>query len=183
MNLLSITTRAAILVVIGAAGLCGGEWGAVFAAEDSSGVGAIWAYAGTWKTSTETFDTAHSKAAREQTTLRNACWKDGSYLACNQYVDGDSKVLIVFTYNGKNKSYTSYQIPRDGGEPGMGKMLIEGNVWTFPWQSTEGNTTTYYRVVNTFTTPGVIEYRKEFSTDKVHWTVMAKGTETKVAGN
>ena len=152
-----------------------------FAAEPSTGIAAIWAYNGTWQTESETFDTPHSKAGHEKAALHNACWMDGAYLACNQYVDGDSKVLLVFTYNESDKSYTTYQVPRDGGKPGNGKLTIEGNVWTFPWQSTEGCTTTYYRVVNTFTTPRKIEYRREFSTDQVHWTVMARGTTVKVS--
>ena len=147
-----------------------------------AGVDVIWAYAGVWNVETENFDTAHSKASHEKRTLRNACWKDGGYLACNQYVDGDSKVLIVFTYNAKDNLYTSYQIPQGGGEPGSGKLMVEGNVWTFPWQIKEGDTTTYFRVVNVFTAPGRIEYRQEFSSDKVHWTLMAKGQETKVSG-
>jgi hypothetical protein len=147
------------------------------------GVEVIWAaYAGVWNVETEHFDTAHSKAGHEKTTLRNACWKDGGYLACNQYVDGESKALIVFTYNEKENVYTSYPIPLDGGQAGAGKLYIEGNVWTFPWEETEGGKTTYFRVVNVFNTPYKIEYRQEFSSDKVHWTVTAKGNETKVAG-
>jgi len=147
-----------------------------------AGVDVIWAYAGVWKIEIERFDTAHSKAGHEKTTLRNACWKDGGYLACNQYVDGESKVLIVFTYNVKDNVYTSYQIPPGGAEPGSGKLLIEGNVWTFPWQIADGDQTTYYRVVNVFAAPDRIEYRQEFSTDKVHWTATARGLETKVSG-
>ena len=150
------------------------------AADPPQGVAAIWAYAGTWKTEMEHFDTAHSKAGHEKTTLRNACWKDGAYVVCNQYVDGDSKALLVFTYNAKDNAYTSYPIPKDGGEPGKGTMTIEGNVWTYPWQTTEKDVTTYFRVVNTWTTKDHIEFRQEYSTDKVHWTQMAKGEETKV---
>ena len=146
------------------------------------GVDVVLAYAGTWKVEMEHLDTAHSKASHEKTTLRNACWKNGLYLACNQYVDGESKVLIVFTYNAKENIYTSYQIPSNGGESGSGKLLIDGNVWTFPWQLTEGDKTTFYRVVNVFAAPDRIEFRQEFSADKVHWTVMATGTETKLSG-
>ena len=153
----------------------------VFAAGPPSGIDVVWAYAGTWKIETENFDTAHSKAGKEHATLRNACWKDGGYLACNQYVDGDSKVLLVFTYNASDKTYTSYPIPQGGGAAGKGTLLISGNVWTFPWEQTEGGVTTYYRVVNTFTSAQRIESRKEFSTDKEHWTVMAKGFDVKVA--
>jgi len=147
-----------------------------------TGIDVIWAYAGTWKIETEHFDTAESKASHEKTTLHNACWKNGAYLACNQYVDGDSKVLIVFTYNAKENVYTSYQIPQGGGDSGSGKLVVAGNVWTFPWQTGEGDKITYYRVVNVFAAPDRIEYRQEFSSDKVHWTVTAKGSETKISG-
>jgi hypothetical protein len=153
---------------------------AVYASDPPTGVDVVWAYAGVWKVETEHFDTAHSKAGREKANLHNACWKNGAYLACNQYVDGDSKILLVFTYNAKDKTYTSYPIPQDGSPAGSGKLLIDGNVWTFPWQSVEGGATTYYRVVNTFTAPDRIEFRQEFSADKVTWTLMAKGLETKI---
>lgn len=143
------------------------------------GIGTVWAYAGTWKIDTEKFDTAHSKAGKEQATLRDSCWRDAAYVACAQYVNGEQKILLVFTYNPKDKTFTSYQIPEHGGEAGSGKLIIDGNVWTFPWEQTEGGATTYFRVVNTFTTPRRIEYKEEFSTDKEHWTLMAQGVETK----
>ncbi len=144
-----------------------------------AGIDAIRAYEGTWNISIEHFDTAQSKAGMEKTILRNECWKSGGYFACNQFVNGESKVLIVFTYNPKDKTYTSSQVPPDGGEPGSGKLLIDGNVWTFPWQQGQGDGTIWFRVVNVFTSPDRIEYRQEFSTDKVHWIITAKGVETK----
>jgi hypothetical protein len=146
-----------------------------------AGIDAIRAYEGTWDVSIEHFDTPHSKASRERTSLRNDCWKSGGYFACNQYVDGDSKVLLVFTYDEKSNVYTSYQVPLGGGNPGSGKLMIEGNVWTYPWQDGEGDKATYFRVVNVFIEAGKIEFRQEFSTDKIHWTLMGKGSETKVS--
>jgi hypothetical protein len=147
-----------------------------------AGIDVVWAYAGVWKVEIDHLDTAHSKAGHEVTNLRNVCWKDGGYLACNQYVDGESKVLIVCTYNAKDNAYTSYQISMGGGAAGSGKLLIDGNVWTFPWEVTEGDKTTYFRVVNVFEAPDRIQFRQEFSPDKLHWTVTAKGIETKISG-
>ena len=161
-----IWIRATILAAIAS-----GWAHAVFAADKAEGIRVIWAYNGDWKVESDTFDTAQSKAGHEKAALHNACW-----------MDGDSKVLLIFTYSAKDKTYTTYQVPRDGGKPGNGKLEVEGNVWTFPWQTTEGDVTTYFRVVNTFTTPDHIEYRKEFSTDKAHWTLMAKGTTIRVSG-
>lgn len=149
--------------------------------DKAGGIEAIRAYEGAWDVTIEHLDTAHSKASREHTSLRNDCWNSGGYFACNQYVNGESKVLLVFTYNQEKNEYTSYPIPPDGSEAGSGKLLIEGNVWTFPWQAKEGETITYFHVVNVFTAPDRIEFRQEFSPDKVHWTLMARGTETRTS--
>lgn len=156
---------------------------AASAADPPKGIAAIWAYAGVWKIEIENFSTAHSKAGHEKSTLRNSCWKDGAYVACNQYVDGDSKILLVFTYSSKDNVYTSYQIPKDGSAAGKGTLTIEGNVWTFPWETTEKDVTTYFRVVNTWATPNHIDFRQEYSTDQVHWTLMAKGQDDRVSRN
>lgn len=144
-------------------------------------VDTVMAYAGTWKVHGERFATAHSDAGKEDTTLRNECWKSGAYVACNQYVNGESKVLLVFTYSDLTKTYTSYPIPPDGEAVTSGRLQIIGNVWTFPWQVTQAGTTTYFHVVNVFTGANHIDYVQEFSTDNVHWTRMAQGTETKSA--
>jgi len=148
--------------------------------QPTAGIDAIMAYAGTWKVQGERFATAHSDAGKEESTLRNDCWKSGAYVACNQSVNGDSKVLLVFTYNDKQKMYTSYPIPQNGEPVNAGRLQIIGNIWTFPWQVTEGAGITYFHVVNVFTSADHIEYAQEFSTDNVHWTTMAKGTETKI---
>ena len=152
----------------------------VVAQQATAGVDAIMAYAGTWKVEGTRFATAHSDAGKEDTTLRNDCWKSGAYVACNQFVNGDSKVMLVFTYNDKQQMYTSYPIPQNGEPVSSGKLQIIGNIWTFPWQVTQGVANTYFHVVNVFTSPDHIDYVQEFSTDNVHWTTMAKGSETKI---
>jgi hypothetical protein len=149
--------------------------------QPTAGIDAIMAYAGTWKVQGERFATAHSDAGKEDTTLRNDCWKSGAYVACNQYVNGDSKVLLVFTYNDQQKMYTSYPIPQNGEPATSGRLQIVGNIWTFPWQVTERDSTVYFHVVNVFTSSDHIDYAQEFSTDNVHWTMMAKGSETRIA--
>lgn len=148
--------------------------------QPTAGIDAVMAYAGTWKIEGERFTTAHSDAGKEDSTLRNDCWKSGAYVACNQYVNGASKVLLVFTYNDEHKLYTSYPIPQTGEPVSSGRLQIIGNVWTFPWAVPQGNQITYFHVVNVFTSPDHIEYAQEFSTDNVHWTKMAQGKETKI---
>ena len=145
----------------------------------SAGIDVIMAYAGTWKVQGERFATAYSNAGKEDTTLRNECWKTGAYVVCNQFVNGDSKVLLIFTYNDQQKMYTAYHVTQNGDPAAPGRLQIVGNVWTFPWQVTAAGSTTYFHVVNVFTGDH-IQYQQEFSTDNVHWTTMARGSETKV---
>jgi len=153
----------------------------VFAQSGNTAIAKISAYAGTWKSETEHFDTKFSKARKEATTLRNDCWRSGAYYACHQFVNGKAAALIVYTYNEKDDVYKNYVIPSDGGEATTGKLLVKGNVWTFPWEDKDSSGQTYYfRVVNVWTGPSSIDYRTEFSADKVHWTVASKGHERKV---
>jgi hypothetical protein len=148
-------------------------------ATPAKGIDVMTAYAGVWKVEMDHLAVDGGKAGHESTTLHNACWKSGTYFACNQYVNGESKILLVFTFNEKENVYTSYQIPEGGGEAGTGKLKIDGNVWTFPWELTDAGKTTYYRVVNDWVAADRIEFRQEHSTDQAHWTVTAKGVETK----
>lgn len=149
-------------------------------ATPAAGVDAIYAYSGTWKTTIDHVDTPYSKAGHETNTLHNDCWKSGAYLACRQIVDGDPKILLVFTCRTDGRTCSSYQIPPNGAEPGSGDLTLDGNTWIFPWSSTEKGKTTYFRVVNTWSSPRTIEFRQEFSTDQVHWTPMATGHEIKI---
>jgi hypothetical protein len=146
-------------------------------------IDAIWAYAGTWKIDTEDLTTPYSKAGHKVTSLHNECWRSGPYVACRQIVDGESKVLIVFTCTRPDHYCISYQIPSDGSNPSSGTMHIEGNTWTFPWQTADAGKTTYFRVVNVWPTPTTIDYRQEFSTDQVHWTLTSTGHEVKISPN
>ena len=147
-----------------------------------AGLDAIWKYAGNWQIHTEIFDTAYSQAATRTSTLNNDCWRSGSYIACRQIVDGQSNVLIVFTCGAKEHVCTSYQIPADGSPATDGTVHLDGDTWTFPWQTTDKDgKTTYFRVVNVWTSPTYIEYSQEYSADQVRWTKTAVGHEVKTA--
>lgn len=152
---------------------------ALFAA-DPQGLDRVMAYAGSWKTDTRHFDTPYSKAGHESATLQNDCWRSGGYFACRQIVDGDSKALLVFTYDAKTDSYTSYPIIAAGSEVRPGTLIIRGDIWTFPWDYSEGGKTIHFRVVNVWSSPNSIEFRQEYSADGERWTLMAQGHEQRV---
>lgn len=151
------------------------------ATPSSAGIAAIEAYKGTWKFSSVTLDTPHSKAAKDERVFRNDCWRSAGYYACNQFLDGKSQDLIVFTYDPDKNLYTTYIVPPDGSAAHSGTLEIHGDTWIYPWESTEKGTTTYFRVVNVFKSPTSIQYRSEFSTDNQTWTPTATGTESRVA--
>lgn len=142
-------------------------------------VQALWAYSGIWRVNIEHLDTAYSKASNETSTLQNECWKSGQYVACRQTVNGESKVLLVFTCANQHDC-TSYQIPSDGSTSASGKLIVDGNTWTFPWSNQEHDKTTWFRVVNVWSSHNTIEFRQEFSTDQKHWTTMSTGHETRL---
>jgi hypothetical protein len=147
----------------------------------ATGIAAIEAYKGTWKFSSVTLDTPHSKAAKDEKVLRNDCWRSAGYYACNQFLDGTSQALLVFTYHPDKDLYTSYVIPQDGSAAHSGTLEIHGDTWIFPWEVTDKGATVYYRVVNIFKSPTSISFRSEFSTDKVTWTPTATGSEVRIS--
>jgi hypothetical protein len=141
---------------------------------------ALWRYAGSWHIETDIFDTPYSKVGKRISSLNNDCWRTAGYLACRQIVDGESKVLIVFSCGVTEHVCTSYQIPADGSPASDSTVHLEGDTWTFPWQTTDKDgQTTYFRVVNVWTSPTNIDYRQEYSTDQVRWTKTAVGHEVK----
>ncbi|HEY2820183.1 MAG TPA: hypothetical protein VGJ06_03995 [Candidatus Acidoferrum sp.] len=146
-----------------------------------TGIAAIESYKGTWKFTSTTLDTAHSKSAKDEKTIRNDCWRSADYYACHQFVDGISQALIVYTYHQDRDLYTTYIVPQDGSAASSGTLQIHGDTWIFPWQVTDNGTTTYYRVVNVFKSATSISFRSEFSTDKVTWTASAMGSEVRVS--
>lgn len=146
----------------------------------AAGIDTISAYAGTWQSHIVHYKTAYSKARTEDTHLRNDCWRSAGYYACDQFVDGPSKALIVFTYDAAHDVYHNYAVPTDGSPASSGKLLIVGNTWTFPWQEQDNGKTVYARVVNIFHDANTIEFREEYSLDQKHWTVTGRGIEHRI---
>ena len=161
-------------------GLASAQAAATAAAEQPAGLDLLKAYAGEWKTEIEYRDTPFSKHGQTAYALRNDCWRSAGYYACDQFVDGQSKALLVFTWD-PQRGYQSYPItPESGDTVHAGQLIITGNVWTFPWQVVKDGHTTYFHVLNTWDGPDRIEFRQEYSPDGVHWTLIAEGHETRV---
>ena len=159
----------------------GAAWADAPAAPAAHGLDVLAAYAGTWKTAIHHMNTAFSKQGEDLYTLRNDCWRSAAYYACDQFLGGESKVLLVFTYDPATGAYSSYPIPAGSTAPVQpGTLIVQGNTWIFPWDDTQDGKTTHFRVVNTWSSWDSIEFRQEFSVDGKQWTVMAEGHETRL---
>jgi hypothetical protein len=146
----------------------------------AGGIDVLSAYTGTWKLEVTSFDTAYSKAGKRSSTLRNDCWTSGDYFACHQIVDGESKALVVFTFDQKNNKYSSYLITIGSEAVHAGTLIIKDKTWTFPWAISEAGKTTHFRVLNVFIAPNIIDYSKEYSEDGAHWVTVEKGRENRL---
>lgn len=144
-----------------------------------SGLDRLAVFAGTWKSEAQTFKTPYSEETSVSTTLVNQCWKTGAFFLCNQSVDGNSRVLLVFTYKGGD-SYGVTYIPADGSHASNGSLVVAGGVWTYPGESHKYGQVTYFRTVNIYGNNDNIDYREEYSDDQQTWTLMAKGHETRI---
>jgi hypothetical protein len=158
-------------------------WAASTAAAQPSGAGIekIAAYAGTWHSRTVHYKTAYSTARVETASVRNDCWRSAGYYACDQFVNGPSAALIVYTYDAKRDLYHTSAIPPGGSTASSGELKIAGNTWTFPWTDRQKGKIVYARVVNVFRNADTIDFREEFSLDHAHWITTATGVEHRVA--
>jgi hypothetical protein len=136
-------------------------------------------FSGAWRSESENFDTIFSHAAKVSSLLANECSVKGNFYVCDQSVNGQSRVLLVFAHAGGDTYGVTY-IPADGGHAITGALIVVDNTWTYPGQQSKLGQITYFRTVDIFTDADTIEFREEFSTDNQHWTLMAKGHETRV---
>lgn len=166
-------------LVLGSAQAAAPAAGSVSSAQ-SAGLDLLKSYAGHWKTEIQYLDTPYSKKGDTGYDLKNDCWRSGGYFACDQFLGGESKALLVFTWDPK-RGYLSYPItPESGDTVHAGQLIVAGSLWTFPWQVVRDGKTTYFHVLNTWTNQDRIEFRQEYSVDGKQWTLMAQGHEDRI---
>ncbi|WP_426662984.1 hypothetical protein [Rhodanobacter aciditrophus] len=133
--------------------------------------------AGTWVYHGENLAVARQKAAK-WTWLENCKWSaTRAFMACSFTMSEPGKVvksLAVSTYNYSDKSYWHYEMfdsDGSGAEPFIARMTIEGDTWT-AYGNADNKT---YRVVYHYASPTKVRVSVELSSDKVHWTMLARG--------
>ncbi len=168
----------ALVVIAGALSL-GPRLDATRAAMPPAGLDRVKILAGTWKADGQSFDTDFSKAGRDTSVLKNDCWSSGEFFACDQIVNGESKALIIFSYNSKDDSYNSYAVPAGGDPASSGHLKIDGNNWTYQNPPNPDSKPPFFRTLNVFEGATVIHYTVQFSKDNANWITMKQGVETK----
>jgi hypothetical protein len=143
------------------------------------GLDVLAAYAGPWHVEIHFLETPYSHARDTAYKLRNDCWRSAGFYACDQFVDGQSKVLVVYSYD-STRGYSSFPIPAGTDQVHVGHLDIQDKVWTFPWKVAKDGKTTYFHVINTWDSPDSIQFRQEYSADGQQWTLMAQGHETRI---
>jgi hypothetical protein len=149
------------------------------AASAAEGLDKMAVLTGTWKTDSQQFDTDFSKAGRDTSTLRNDCWRSGEFYACDQYVNGKSKALIVFSFSASDGTYNTYAIRSGGAPASSGKLKIDGDTWTYQNPQDADSQSPYFRTVNVFEDDSKIHFSVEFTRDNQHWVTMNEGVETR----
>ena len=134
-------------------------------------------YGGTWEL---TLASAKGTAPPRSQTIRNQCRRDGEFSVCRQVVDGQPAALLVFVPDPKTHGFLTFPILPGAKSAQALKLIIAGNVWTYPWEETDHGVRSYYRVINRFVSADAIEYRRESSNDGLHWTLVETGTERRI---
>jgi hypothetical protein len=75
--------------------------------------------------------------------LVNLCARTGKFFPCEQGVNGETAALVIFLPQGKSVSggleYRTLAALPDASKPGdWGRLVIEGNNWTYSWTEKNG---------------------------------------------
>lgn len=119
--------------------------------------------------------------AKKTDQLENHCALTGLFYSCEQKLNGQSAALIVFLPVGPTASgtqeYRTQTLMADGSKAGeWGHMEIDGDTWTYTWDSVEAKKTTHWRNTNHFTGRDKIHFEVQSSEDGATW-------ETQIAGD
>src|SRR5262249_23494418 len=142
------------------------------------------AFVGKWKIEGTTVDSPFSKAGKSLTIATCDWSRNGYFVICDEAInlpEGPVNTLFIFGYNTEEKSYMTYGINNPGGEPFSGRLIIEGNTWTYPSEFKNKDKLIKFRTVNIFTSSDLVLYKVEYSEDGgAHWITTGEGKETRI---
>lgn len=141
------------------------------------------AFAGHWTLSGELKDATTGKPTMKLSSDLSCNWSaNHGFLLCDQMIhlpDRTQNDLSVYTYSEKDHEYQFFGITRGNNQARTTKLTIEGNLWTYSSNDTNGGKNVQYRTTNRFTTASKVDWRSEYSEDGTHWTTTAEGTDVR----
>ena len=173
-------------VALGAAFLLALTAGAT-APDSSSPRNKLAVWVGHWKTRIETKETQFGHARTDDYDGQCSLLPHGAFVVCDYLglqPDPDSGRALtdlgVIYYSDVDKTFKYTGVFLEGG-PHEAVMLVDGNVWTKPFEiPRRSGGTADAREVYTFVSPDKHQARLEISTDKgAHWTVVNEAVATR----
>ncbi|HWZ64998.1 MAG TPA: hypothetical protein VNX02_18420 [Steroidobacteraceae bacterium] len=157
-------------------------------AQDSSPPGnKLGAWVGHWKVRIETKETQFGHASTEDYDAQCSSLLHGAFVAC-EYLglqpDPDSgriiKDVALLYYSDLDKTFKYTNVAPEGG-PREDVMVVEGNVWTRPFEiKRRSGGVANAREIYQFVSPDKQLARLEISTDKgAHWTLVNEAVGAK----
>jgi hypothetical protein len=144
---------------------------------------------GRWQEIVEHKETPYGHAATVPSHITCAWTADRGYMVCEYLSEktdpGEGKPsnhLSIFTYNDAGKNYKHLGISKDYKTLEEPTVIIEGNVWHYNYQLSDGKGTKIdCRDSYEFVTPEKRITRIEMSADDgQHWTLVSESVGTKV---
>ena len=117
--------------------------------------------------------------------LVNHCARTGKFYSCEQEVNGVTVALVIFLPQGKSGSggleYRTLAALPDASKPGdWGRLVIEGNTWTYSWTEKNGDKSVAARNVNVFKDKDHIHFELQRLADGSNWKTEMAGDEERV---
>ena len=117
--------------------------------------------------------------------LVNHCARTGKFYSCEQEVNGETTALVIFLPQGKSGSggleYRTLAALPDASKPqDWGRLVIEGNTWTYSWTEKDGDKPVAARNVNVFKDKDHIHFELQRLAEGSSWKTEMAGDEERV---
>jgi hypothetical protein len=147
-------------------------------AEDSDPYEPLKLYDGGWQVKITTPE-------KKTDHLVNHCARTGKFYSCEQEVNGVTAALVIFLPQGKSESggleYRTLAALPDASKPGdWGRLVIEGNTWTYSWTEKNGDKSVAAQNVNVFKDKDHIHFELQRMADGSNWKTDMAGDEERV---
>lgn len=136
---------------------------------------------GKWTYHGDNFATSDQKAGKWDWSEDCGWSSNQAFMTCSFTMHWPDKVVksqVVNTYNHGDNSYWHYEMfdsEGSGAEPFISRMTISGSTWTNYGKADKKT----YRVIYRYTSATHVTVTIEQSTDRNHWTIMARGEGVK----